>query len=446
MPLLWEVVQMWAPGNVTPYTLFKYPLTMGRVSPYIRTMHLLAGAQDNMDKTTLNRTWKFASRCLQILTVATSVKSLRLYIYFSDVDSQPPQFRNKLKGVNDILFRILRHAETMDLDELIWNPGPGTVHVPDALKIIERKVTSMRLCHLECGDWVDQLPNHERLRSIDTYNSRPQESNEFDAKFWTAISRLDNCISVTTGDIPIPFGWSIPLENITNLNLLLLCLIDVQQWINTVTAVLKYMPKLETVRLPSSTRFTSQPALDSIVISDVACKNLRSLHLSGISPSRLLVTIGNQCPNLAYCHFDLHNVNDDDLYSLSQCSHIRRFSLQYPNPIKNGLKYLTNLRQLTYLGLHYSLGRHINTQLLLDFARLCPRLDHIHVADFNDNRRPADPKTPFDTEDISELFAAGSELRAYFEPHHKTPSEWTAEGLEKYLIRIDNLRRDRLSL
>ena len=177
----------------------------------------------------------------------------------------------------------------------------------------------------------------------------------------------------------------------------------------------------------------------------MACKNLKVLHFGGYSPSRLLVTIGNQCPNLTSCHFDLHNINDDDLYALSQCRRIDNFSLRYPIPITNGLAYLTNLPQLAKLDLHYSLGKYINTQLLLDFARSCPRLDTIHVADYNSNRRSSDPKGPFETEDISELFAAGAELRAYFEPRYRTPSEWVTEGLDEYLIRIDNLRRDKSS-
>src|SRR5208282_6585355 len=121
---------------------------------------------------------------------------------------------------------------------------------------------------------------------------------------------------------------------------------------------------------------------------------------------------------------------------------IRNLSLRFPIPIKNGLGCLTNLPQLARLDFHYSLGRHMNTQLLLDFARSCPCLDIIHVADYNNSRNSSDPKGPFETEDISELFAGGAELRGYFEP---CPSEWIMEGLDKYLIRIDNLRRDKLS-
>jgi hypothetical protein len=87
----------------------------------------------------------------------------------------------------------------------------------------------------------------------------------------------------------------------------------------------------------------------------------------------------------------------------------------------------------------------MNTQLLLDFARFCPRLDVIHITNYVMIRRLGDLKASFGTKDVSELFAAGDELRAYFEPRYTTPSEWVPDGLDEYLIHIDNLRRDKLS-
>ena len=107
-----------------------------------------------------------------------------------------------------------------------------TARSSDALRIIERKITNMRLCHLECGEWVDHLPNHERLRSIEVHNSRTEESSEFDRKFWTAIAQLDNCTKVINSDIPIPFDWNIQFRNITNLDLLLFFLVETHKWIS----------------------------------------------------------------------------------------------------------------------------------------------------------------------------------------------------------------------
>jgi hypothetical protein len=108
---------------------------------------------------------------------------------------------------------------------------------------------------------------------------------------------------------------------------------------------------------------------------------------------------------------------------------------------------LTNLPQLAELNLHYRLGEYINAQLLLDFTRSCPRLDTITVADYNPSTSSLDnpPPAPFETKTISELFAAGAELCAYFEPHYSPASAWSREKLDKYIIRIDNLRRDKSS-
>jgi hypothetical protein len=445
MPLLWEKVYLWGPSKVRPYTLIKYPWTAERVSPYIRTMYLSAGEEDeSLDKTKLNKIRKYASRFLKILTTTTCVKSLHLYIYMYNIDNHPPELRTRLKAINNLIFRILRHAESMELDEFHWRPGTETARSSDALKIIERKITNMQLCHLQCEDWVNHLPNHEQLRSIEVHNSRLQESSGFIHKFWTAIAKLDNCTRVIDSDISIPFNWSIQFRNITRLDLLLFSLVETPKWITTITAVFKCMPELKNLILSSPNMPDSRRKIEAMEISNVACKNLEVLHFGGYSPSRLLVTIGNQCPNLTSCYFYLHNINDDDLYALSQCRRIRSFSLQYPIPITNGLACLTNLPQLDKLDLHYSLGRYINAQLLLDFTRSCPRLDTIHVADYNKYRSSSNPKGPFETEDISELFAVGVELRAYFEPRYKT-SQWGREGLDEYLIRIDNLRRDKSS-
>ena len=200
------------------------------------------------------------------------------------------------------------------------------------------------------------------------------------------------------------------------------------------------MPKLKNLRVSSPSLIASRFEIEAMEISDVACKYLETLYFGGYSPSKLLTTIGNQCPKLTRCDFSLHNVNDNDLSALSRCQRIVSFSLRYPIPITNGLSCLTNLPQLADLDLHYSLGKYIDTRLLLDFTRSCPRLDTISVADYNRNTTSFDPKAPFEVKAISELFATGAELGAYFEPHYTGPSAWDRQRLSKYLIRINNLR------
>ena len=157
--------------------------------------------------------------------------------------------------------------------------------------------------------------------------------------------------------------------------------------------------------------------------------------------------IGSHCPKLTSCRLGLDDLNDEDLRALSQCQRLVSLSLDVPNQkVINGLAYLTNLPRLVDFDIHYSFGKCINTQLLYDLARYCPRLNIIRTNDLNSNRRDSDPR-PFETEDLAELFAAGAELRAYFEPQYKEPSPWDTPGeqmeLKEYFIRIDLLRRDK---
>ena len=261
------------------------------------------------------------------------------------------------------------------------------------------------------------------------------------------LLKLDNCKNVIVGDIPIPSSWNIQFRNLTTLTLFLFWFnIEIPEWIRTVTTVFKYMPELETLRLCPPRESDFQRVIKMVEISDVACKNLKMLSMSGYTPSRLFVTIGNQCSNLTSCRLGVHDINDDDLRALSQYQCLTTFSLSTPNQITNGLAYLTNLPHLIKLDIQYSFGRYINTRLLLDFSRYCPRLDIIQVYDRNCLRSPFDPRS-FETEDLTEVFAVGAELRAYFEPRYGTPSFWdtereSSEWLEEYLIRIDHLRRD----
>ena len=235
-----------------------------------------------------------------------------------NIDDYPVELRSRLNAINTLIFRILRHAETMDLDYFGWHPSRVTACSSDAMRIIERKITDMRLSHLECGEWINHLPNHQRLRSIELHNSRTEDSVEFDYKFWTAIARLDNCTKVINSEIPIPLGWNIQFKNLTSLDLLFF-FIESGEWIRTITSVFKYMPELQDLRLSSPTAIDSREEIEATEISDVACKNLKSLYFGGYSPSKLLITMGNQCPSLTSCRFDLHNITDDDLYALSQC-------------------------------------------------------------------------------------------------------------------------------
>ena len=457
MPLLWREVHLCGPQQANPSTLLKYPRAPSEhVFRFIRMLHLSTGCEDEeMDKTKLKRQWRYLSKCLKFLENATLIKSLHLYVDLYDVDDHPSEFRIKLQVINSIIFRILRHAANMELDEFSFHPGNEKALSSDVLSIVERKLTQMRIDRLKCGKWVERLHNQKRLTSIEVHVPEFEptiDPYEFDRNFWTTIAQLDNCKKVNVTNIPIPLDWNIQFRNLINLDLLLFYLredLEPSDWVNTFAIVFQYMPRLERLYLSSQSDPAFELAAEVLEISNVACKDLKILDLSGYFPRKLLVTIGSQCPKLTRCHFGVYDINDEDLRALSQCQRLVSLSLDVPSrKVINGLAYLTNLPRLANLNICYSYGRYINAQLLLDLARYCPRLNVIRTNDLNINRRESNPR-PFETQDVAELFAAGAELGAYFEPQYREPSPWDTpreqmERLKEYFIRIDHLRRDKL--
>ena len=450
MPLLWTEVHLWGPRQTNPSTLLKYPRE--RVFQFIRTMHISTSHED-MDKTKLDGQSKYLSKCLKFLNNATNIKSLDLYVRLYNVDNHPPEFRTKLEVINGSIFRILRLAANIELDEFGYHPDNEMAVSPDVLSIIERKLTKMSISHRDCGKWVKRLRNQEKLTSIEFYASEIEytmDPDGYDRIFWTSIAQLENCKEVLVSDLPIPLDWNIRFRNLTHLHLFFTFRWELPPFdcVATFMTVFQYMPRLEHLHLSSLHDPGYQLAAEALEISNVACKDLKILNLSGYYPRKLLVTIGSQCPKLTTCSVGIHDLNDEDLRALSRCQSLVSLSLCVPNQkVTNGLSYLTNLPQLAKLDMHYSFGRCIDAQLLYDLARHCPRLNIIRTSDVNSIRRESDPR-PFETEDIAELFVAGAELRAYFEPQYKEPSPWDTprqqmERLKEYFIHIDDLRRDK---
>jgi hypothetical protein len=180
-------------------------------------------------------------------------------------------------------------------------------------------------------------------------------------------------------------------------------------------------------------------ATNAIDITQFACHKLKEITMSKDSPNHMVATVGKYCTDLESLCFDTRNIDDDDLRSVSQCTKLRKISLRTPNPFTHGLSYLTNLPLLQQMELHYSIGAEITTQLLIDFSQHCPLLKTIRVSDWSMRRGAGDPR-PFEDKDVAELFAAGDELRAYFEPRGSTP---LPAVLDEYIIRVDRLRKDR---
>jgi hypothetical protein len=449
MPLLWKNVQLFNPSLIMPYTL-KYPGTVERVWPYITEIRLSVSCENvEFNRTKLNRLCKYASKCLHVLTAAKHVKSLHLYLgHFSKTDRHSSEFGGKLKAINSFIRRTIKYVSTIsNLDEFGWHPEREMV-LSRAGRAVEGKVTELQLRHLGCGDWIDDLLNYKRLTSIKLYYSRSQEeSDEFNRKFWTTIAELDECGKTLDIDVPIPFGWNIQFRNITGLRMMVWYFSGAVCWMDTVMAIFTCMPELKALSVKSCFYEIDAQQLALLAeISNVACTKLEDLYIGGYAPRGLFLALGAQCPGLKFCRFNLQNMSDDDLAALSRCQHMRTFDIRTPNAItSDGLQYLTNLPQLTELQLHYSFGQCIHTQLLLDFARFCPSLDIIRITNYNETRTMNDPPGPLETTDVFNLFLAGAELFAFFEPQHRTASEWTPAGLDGYHIHIDWLRRDKLS-
>ena len=248
-----------------------------------------------------------------------------------------------------------------------------------------------------------------------------------------------------TGNIPILFGLGLLFENIVKFDLLFSDSIELGQWINTVTAVFKYMANLEILYLsaPNGDRF--HLASDAIEILDVACKNLKEIYISYYDPKGLLQIIGGKCPNLTICEFHLCSINDDVLCALSQCQNLHHLSIRGSDSTTNGLVVLTNLPQLIELNLHYTLEDCITTQLLLDFARSCPHLDTISFIDYNTHTSLFESSGLFLFDDISEFFIVVVELQVYLKPQYSI-ADLMIEVLNRCYIYIDKFRRDKILL
>jgi hypothetical protein len=113
-----------------------------------------------MDKANLDEIRQYSSDCLRILIAAKHVKPLHLYVYMYNMDNHTLEVRTRLKGHKRLLFRILRHVKTLELDKLAWHPGSEAIRCSDAVSTIERKNPPA------CEEWVNHLHNHELLDGI----------------------------------------------------------------------------------------------------------------------------------------------------------------------------------------------------------------------------------------------------------------------------------------
>ena len=450
MPPLWREVELW-PSVIKPYSLLKYPGTPSEhVLNYIQRMCLCTDpGYEDMDKTKCNRLWKYISRCFRVLVAARSIRHLRLHVRLYNPDECAPELSNKIKAINSLVSRILRHVEQMRLDTLKFHPGRGTADINDIMRIIERKTNILDVHTVPLEQWVDRLQHHQNLNRIKVRHSDPLYENGIgsqpwslvSAKFWVTISQLKKVTDVDVEGIPISPTLNIQYPHLISLHLRIWLPFAGRELSDSFVSIFTQMPNLETLHFHSwACEFGQQ--INNIEIHKIKCKNLRVIDISPRLPGNLVATIAKCNPNLTICSFEGTNVDDVDIRYLSECQHLRVLNLRSLTNVTNGLAYLTNLKQLDTLRLHYSMGKHMNTQLLLDIASSCLNLQKMEVSDFLAVKRAFIP-SPFEDQTLAKIFAVGVELHPYIEPHYKEGEFIILEELDKYVIRLDKIRKDR---
>jgi hypothetical protein len=446
MPLLWDTVEIW-PRRTVPYTLMEYPgTTSQRVLSHVRKMSLGTKPEDKfVDKTQCNRFWENVSKSLRVLVAADLLQDLHLYVHVFDPDEYAPKLRNKVKEINGLIFRILQHVEKMNLQNLEVTLSRKTACINDILRITEGKLNVLNMTTVSLNSWVDRLRNHQNLRRIIISCIPASHDDALDAtfstakydKFWIAISQLKNVAEATVDDIPISPALNLQFPHLIHLDLFMWQPRSGLELADTFLAVLKQMPSLEILVFGSREKIGFEQDIYALDIGDIACKNLRIVNISPYHPKKLLKAIAEHNPNLTSCIFEGHmmNLDDEDIQYLSRCQHLRRLTLRSPTSVTHGLAFLTNLRQLSSLDLHYSMGKYMSTQLLLDISSSCRNLRKINVSDFFTFTRSS--ARPFVEKELIEVFVASIELYPYIEP------QYTMGRLDEYVIRLDKLRNDR---
>lgn len=456
MPFLWAEVEMW-PRRVYPYTLLRYPRTpLERVLKRIRKMTLSTGFEDkDMDITKCNKLAKYISKCFHVLVAAASLQHVILYIRLYDPDDYDPGLRPKFQIINSKVLRILRHVESLDLRELVLHPSRDTGGVKDMMRIIERKVNNLDINTVPLYSWVDRLPRYQQLNKIKVCRSRPFDFYSDDgeiyserwalasAKFWSAISRLSKVDRVDVEGIPLSVALGLQFPHLVHLSLRISFLSTSDECASSFLAAFTQMPNLENLRLHSGSEDDYEQAINALKMTEIACQRLVLVSISPFLPQGFVSTIATHNPNLTSCYFTAENVDDQDIYHLSRCKHIRSLCLEHQTNVTHGLTYLTNLPKLDKLRLHYTIGKYIDTQLLLNMALSCPALQTIEVSDYIWIYRPSQPR-PFEYQGLADLFSVDSNLHAYIDPHYNTGEHVTVPGLDKYIIRLDKLREDRV--
>jgi hypothetical protein len=437
------------PSIIVPSPLLKYPGTpsQGTLS-YIQRMLLSTypGDQD-MDETSCGDLQKYISSCLDVLVAAESVQYLHLDVHIYDLDDCIPALRSKLIAINDLVFRIIRHAEKMNLRKLGFGIAGENADDNDVLCLIERKV-NIFVSHAPLEGWVDRLLNFQNMTIISVFCGYLRYDDESAAtswatacnKFWIAISQMKNITEVHVDSIVISPALNLQLSHLTRLDLDIWWPVSGRDLANAFIAVFTQMPNLEFLHFQSDFEEAYHQEVDALNIGKIACHNLRDIDIVPLYPQGLMTTIVKQNPDLTSIVLDGREIDfgDEDIRCLSKYKRLRTLKLQAPTSITN-LAHLTNLPHLDKLNLHYSMGKYMTTQFLLDISSSCQHLRKIKISDFlhtSDSR-------PFEEVGLDEILAAGAEIHPYIKTNYTTSDSAPRNGLKNYVIQLDKLRKDR---
>jgi hypothetical protein len=440
MPLLWEKVSISDHFMQPPCLSSYFGTSSERVLRYIRTLTLtVASIQADLERSSCNRLRKYFSGCLRLLIAAKSLQKVTLRAEAINPDDHAPELGKKIKLINVIFFRILKYTARMNFRTLNFY-ALSDFRLNEVMRIIGPKLTTFQFLTLheetrleDCCDWLQTCQNMTWFKLM--YYFKTGDEKNAEPELWVALSKLTNLATVIVTNLPIPLV-PVNFPNIVNFDLRLWREIEVRDWWCAILVILNLMPNLEISDLHLMTGSDFERWTAAMSIDDCKCYKLREIRMSLFVPEGLLPTIAKYCPNLTLCELHVHNVDNEDLRSLSRCRQLRSLSLRGISLITTGVAYLTNLDQLGKLELHFSVGKYIDSQLLLDLASHCPKLFTIDVSDWLRCRGPG----PYQEMSFSEIFPLCGELEECFEACFKEDIEPTPSILEKYRIRLDLLR------
>jgi hypothetical protein len=395
--------------------------------------------EPDLGRQSCNRLRKHLSSCLRLLIAAKSIEEVRFVAEAIDPDDVAPELGKKINAINVIFFRILKYMARMNFRAVNLFLA-SQYRLSEIMCIIGPKVITFDFFQLDqemrlegWGDWLQTCQNMTAIKLM--YHRTQGYSKAAESDFWVAISKLTNLATVDVTGVPIPF-IPVSFTNIIEIHLRLWWEIEARDWWTTIMVIFNLMPNLEILELQSMEIPYFDTWTAAMDIYDCKCPKLKEIHIRPHFPKGLLPTIAKCCPNLTSCEFESSNIDNEGLHSLSQLRQLHSLRLHKESTITTGIAYLTNLDQLAELELHFSVGEHMNSQLILDLASHCPKLPSIDISNWAGPFSPG----PFWKMSLAEVFPLCGELEEYFEACYRKDWMPTSSSIEKYRIRLDLLR------